>query len=77
MMIHLKTMSEILRNVVDEGYVILNKVNLTQADTENCFADAEAMNVIIYELCIHEYHRIYKIETPHEMRRKLYYQMKN
>jgi hypothetical protein len=53
--------------VVDEGYVILNEANPSQVDNENLLANAQAMNVIIRALCIHEYHRVCKLETAHEM----------
>jgi hypothetical protein len=68
MRIHIKTMSGTLWKVVD---VILNESNPTQADIENIFANAQAMNVIIRGLCIHKYHRVFKLETTHEMWGKL------
>jgi hypothetical protein len=68
MRIHIKTMSGTLWKVVD---VILNESNPTQADIENIFANAQAMNVIISGLCIHKYHRVFKLETTHEMWGKL------
>jgi hypothetical protein len=71
MMIHLKAIGWILWKVVDEGYVILNETNATQADNENHLADAQAMNVIIRALCIPEYHRVCKLATAHEMWGKL------
>jgi hypothetical protein len=71
MRIHLKVMGGIIWKVVDEGYVILNGANKTQADNENLLANAQAMNVIIHALCIHEYHRVCKLETAHEMWGKL------
>jgi hypothetical protein len=49
----------------------LNEVNPTQVDNENLLANAQAMNVIIRALCIHEYHRVCKLETIHEMWGKL------
>jgi hypothetical protein len=67
MRIHLKAMSGIIWKVVDEGYAILDEDNPTQADNENLLAYAQAMNVIIRPLCIHEYHRVCKLETTHEM----------
>jgi hypothetical protein len=69
--IHLKPMGEIIWKVVDEGYVILNEANPTQVDNENLLANAQAMNVIIHALCIHEYYRVCKLETTHEMWGKL------
>jgi hypothetical protein len=71
MRIHLKAMSGIIWKVVDEGYVILNEANPTQVDNENLLANAQTMNVIIRALCIHEYHRVCKLETTHEMWGKL------
>jgi hypothetical protein len=71
MRIHLKAMGGILWKVVDEGYVILNESNPTQADNENCLVDAQAMNVIIHSFCIPEYHRVCKLEIAHEMWGKL------
>jgi hypothetical protein len=71
MRIHFKVMSGIIWKVVDEGYVILNEANPTQVDNENLLANAQAMNVIIRVLCIHEYHRVCKLETAHEMWGKL------
>jgi hypothetical protein len=71
MRIYLKAMGEIIWMVVDEGYVILNEANPTQVDNENLLANAQAMNVIIRSLCIHEYHRVCKLETAHEMWGKL------
>jgi hypothetical protein len=67
MRIHLKAMGGIICMVVDEGYVILNEANPTQVDNENLLVNAQAMNVIIRALCIHEYHRVCKLETAHEM----------
>jgi hypothetical protein len=67
MMIHLKAMCGIIWKVVDEGYVVLNGANPTQVVNENLLANAQAMNVIIRALCIHEYHRVCKLETAHEM----------
>jgi hypothetical protein len=57
--------------VVNEAFVILNETNPTQVDNENILANAQAMNVIIHALCIHEYHRVCKLETAHEMWGKL------
>jgi hypothetical protein len=71
MRIHLKVMGGTLWKVVDEGFVILNEANPTQADNENILANAQAMNVIIHALCICEYHRVCKLETAHEMWGKL------
>jgi hypothetical protein len=71
MRIHLKAMGGIIWKVVDEGYVILNEANPTHVDNENLLANAQAMNVIIRALCIHEYHRVCKLETAHEMWGKL------
>jgi hypothetical protein len=71
MMIHLKAMGGILWKVVDEGFVILDEANPTQTDNENILANAQAMNVIICALCIREYHRVFKLETAHEMWGKL------
>jgi hypothetical protein len=71
MRIHLKPIGGIIWKVVDEGYVILNEANPTQVDIENILANAQAMNVIICALCIHEYHRICKLDTAHEMWEKL------
>jgi hypothetical protein len=45
----------------------LNGANPTQVVNENLLANAQAMNVIIRALCIHEYHRVCKLETAHEM----------
>jgi hypothetical protein len=53
--------------VVDDGFVILNEANRTQSDNENILANSQAMNVIIYALCIYEYHRVCKLKTAHEM----------
>jgi hypothetical protein len=69
--IHLKAMGGTLWKVVDEGLVILNETNPTQVDNENILANAQAMNVIIRALCIHEYYRVCKLETAHEMWGKL------
>jgi hypothetical protein len=52
--------------VVDEGFVVLIEANPTQADNENILANAQAMNVIICAFCIHEYHRMCKLEIAHE-----------
>jgi hypothetical protein len=71
MRIYLKAMGEIIWKVVDEGYVIFNEANPTQVDNENLLADAQAMNVIIRALCILEYHRVCKLDTAHEIWRKL------
>jgi hypothetical protein len=71
MRIHLKAMGGTLWKLVDEGFVILDEANRTQADNENILANAQAMNVIICSLCIHEYHRVCKLETAHEMWGKL------
>jgi hypothetical protein len=71
MRIHLKAMGATHWNVVDEGLVVLDEANPTQADNENILANSQAMNVIIYALCIHEYHRVCKLETAHEMWGKL------
>jgi hypothetical protein len=67
MRIHLKAMGGTLWKVVDEGFVTLSEVNPTQDDNENILANAQTMNVIIRALCIHEYHRVCKLETAHEM----------
>jgi hypothetical protein len=67
MRIILKSMGETLWKVVDEGFVILNEANPTQADNKNILVSAQAMNVIICALYIHDYHRVYKLETAHEM----------
>jgi hypothetical protein len=61
MRIHLKVVDGIIWKVVDEGYVILNEANPTQADNDNHLSDAQAMNAIIYALCILEYHRAFKL----------------
>jgi hypothetical protein len=71
MRIHLKAMGGMLWKVVDEGFVILDEANPTQVDNENILANAQAMNVIIRTLCIHEYHRVCKLEIVHEIWRKL------
>jgi hypothetical protein len=71
MRIHLKAMGGTFWKVVDEGFVILNETNPTQVDNENILPNAQAMNVIICALCIHEYHRVYKLETAHEIWGKL------
>jgi hypothetical protein len=71
MQIHLMAMGGIIWKVVDEGYVILNEANPTQVDNENILANAQAMNVIIHALCIHEYHRVCNLETAHGMWGKL------
>jgi hypothetical protein len=71
MRIHLKAMGGIIWKVVDEDYIILNEANPTQVDNENILANAQAMNVIINALCFREYHRVCKLETAHEMWRKL------
>jgi hypothetical protein len=71
MRIHLKAIGGIIWKVVDEGCVILNEANPTQADNENILANAQAMNVLICALCIREYHRVCKLETTHEMSGKL------
>jgi hypothetical protein len=47
MRIILKAMGGTLCKVVDEGFVILNEANPTQADNENILSNAQAMNVII------------------------------
>jgi hypothetical protein len=57
--------------VVDESFVILNEANPTQAFNKYILANAQAMNVTIHALCIREYHRVCKLETAHEMLRKL------
>jgi hypothetical protein len=67
MRIHLKAMGGIIWKVVDEGYVVLNEANPTQVDNENLLAIAQVLNVIIHAFCIHEYHRVCKLETAHEM----------
>jgi hypothetical protein len=67
MRIHLMAMGETLWKVVDEDFDILNEANPTQADNENIHANTQALNVIIHALCIHEYHRVCKLETTHEM----------
>jgi hypothetical protein len=67
MRIHLKAMGGTLWKVVDEGFVILNEANPTQADNKNILANAQAMNLIIRALCIREYHRVCKLEITHEM----------
>jgi hypothetical protein len=67
MRIHLKTMGGIIWKVVDEGYVILDEAKSTQIDNENLPANAPAMNAIIHALCIHEYHRVGKLETTHDL----------
>jgi hypothetical protein len=67
MRIHLKAVGEMLWKVVDEGFVILDEANRSQADNENILANAQAMNAIICALCIHEYHKVYKLESAHEM----------
>jgi hypothetical protein len=66
MMILLKGMGGVIWKVVDEGYVILDEANPTQVDIENLLANAQAMNFIIRALCIHEYHRVCKLQTAHE-----------
>jgi hypothetical protein len=71
MRIDLKAMGGTLWKMVDEGFVILNETNPAQVDNENILANAQAMNAIIRALCIHEYHRVCKVETAHEMWRKL------
>jgi hypothetical protein len=71
MRINLKEIGGIIWKVVDEGYVILNEANPTQVDNENLLANAQAMNVIKCALCTHEYQRVYKLETTHEMWGKL------
>jgi hypothetical protein len=71
MRIHLKAMDGTLWKVVDECFVVLDEANPTQADNENILANAQAMNVIIRALCIHEYHRVCKLETAHEVWGKL------
>jgi hypothetical protein len=71
MKIHLKVMGGILSKVVDEGFVIINEANPAQANNENILANAQDMNVIIRALCIHEYHRVCKFDTAHEMWREL------
>jgi hypothetical protein len=71
MRIHLKATSEILWNIVDKGYVILNATNLTETDNENLLAYAQDMNVIIRALCIVEYHRVCKLEIAHGIWGKL------
>jgi hypothetical protein len=71
MRIYLKAMVGTLWKVVDEGFVILNEANPTQGDNENILANAQAMNIIIRALCIHEYHKVYKPETAHKMWEKL------
>jgi hypothetical protein len=71
MRIHLKAMGGTLWKVVDEGFVVLDEANPTQADDENIIANAQAMNVIIHALCIREYHRVCKLEAAHEMWEKL------
>jgi hypothetical protein len=67
MRIHLKAMGGTLWKVVDEGFVVLDEANPTQADNENIIANAQAINVIIHALCIQEYHRVCKLDTAHEM----------
>jgi hypothetical protein len=67
MRIHLKAMGGTLWKVVDKGFIVLDEANPTQVDIENILANAQAMNAIIHALCIHEYHRVYKLETAHEM----------
>jgi hypothetical protein len=71
MRIYLKAMGGTLWKMVDEGFVILNETNPAQVDNENILANAQAMNAIIRALCIHEYHRVCKVETAHEMWGKL------
>jgi hypothetical protein len=71
MRIHLKAMGGTLWKVVDEGFVVLDEANPTQADNENILANAQAMNVIIRALCIREYHRVCKLVTAHKMWEKL------
>jgi hypothetical protein len=44
MRIHLKAMGGTLWKVVDEGFVILNEANPTQADNENILANAKALS---------------------------------
>jgi hypothetical protein len=53
--------------VVDEGHAVLDEANPTEVNNENILANAQAMNVIICALCIHEYHRVCNLETAHEM----------
>jgi hypothetical protein len=67
MRIHLKAMGGTIWKVIDEGFVILNEANPTEADNENILANAQAINVITRALCIHEFHRVYKLETGHDM----------
>jgi hypothetical protein len=71
MRIHLTALGGTLWKVVDEGFFILNEDNPTQVDNENILRNAHAMNVIIRALCIHEYHRVCKLETAYEMWGKL------
>jgi hypothetical protein len=40
--------------VVDEGFFVLDDANPTQADNKNILPNAQAMNVIIHALYIHE-----------------------
>jgi hypothetical protein len=71
MRIHPKAMGGTLWKVVDEGFVVLDEANPTQVDNENIIDNAQAMNIIIRALCIHEYHRVCKLETANEMWGKL------
>jgi hypothetical protein len=71
MRIHLKAMGGTLWKVVDEGFVVLDEANPTQADNENNLTNTQAMNVIIRSLYIREYHRVCKLETAHEIWEKL------
>ncbi|XP_062232843.1 uncharacterized protein LOC133930184 [Phragmites australis] len=60
-----------LWDIVDKDYAIIDPTNPTNEDRENTLANAQATNVLYSALDLNEFNCICKLETTHEIWKRL------
>ncbi|XP_072146542.1 uncharacterized protein [Setaria viridis] len=71
MMVHLKAMGKKVWKIVNEGFVILDDKNMSEADEANELLNDQAMNVLYGALDVNKFNRVKNLSTAYEVWNKL------
>jgi len=71
MTVYLRSMGGKFWKIVNDGYVILKKDELTPMDEENILVNDQAINVLYEALDLSEFNRIKNLKTAHDIWTKL------
>ncbi|XP_004956819.1 uncharacterized protein LOC101780464 [Setaria italica] len=70
-MVHLKAMGKKIWGIVNEGFIILDEKNMSEADDANELLNDQAMNVLYGALDINKFNRVKNLTTVYEIWNKL------